>query len=540
MEGKEKPKIIKLSDQDLKKIQSEIQFSGLSLETKDIILSIVKGFLWLSSLYQAKKLSLNKLKRIFSFGSEKQKPNSDDINNKLNKDNDKDNKNPTANKSSGSNDITNKTKGKEKKGHGKRGHKDFPGAKQELHCHHEFNKGDQCPECSRGKLYPIDPGVLIQFTGTSAIQLTVHKTEKFRCNTCGEIFEADLPKEIKKQKYDESADVVIALQKYGLGIPFYRSEKWQKAMEIPLPSSTQWGRVEKLGDSVYPVFEKLIDCAAEGDVSFIDDTGNKILDLKKELIESKDKRSGIYTTGIVSKVQDKVINLFFTGNRHAGENINRLLERRKEISLMLLMSDALSRNNSKKFLTIWCKCLTHARRGFNDLKEDYPKMVNSILHLFGKIYHFDNFCEEKDFSPEERLLFHQKKSTPILKRMRRWCMKMLYLKKVEPNEELGGAIQYLFNHWKELTQFLRIPGAPICNNIVERLLKTAILHRKNSLFYKSELGAYVGDVIMSLIQTAIQARVNPFNYLTALHRNKPAVHAAPEKWFPWNYKMNVI
>ena len=57
-------------------------------------------------------------------------------------------------------------------------------------------------------------------------------------------------------------------------------------------------------------------------------------------------------------------------------------------------------------------------------------------------------------------------------------------------------------------------GAPLDNNLVERALKKAILHRKNLLFYKTLNGAEVGDLYMSLIHTCELNAVNPLDYLT--------------------------
>ena len=57
----------------------------------------------------------------------------------------------------------------------------------------------------------------------------------------------------------------------------------------------------------------------------------------------------------------------------------------------------------------------------------------------------------------------------------------------------------MLNHWEKLTRFLHVPGAPLDNSIRERALKKAILHRKNALFYKTQRGARVGDMYMSLI-----------------------------------------
>jgi hypothetical protein len=84
--------------------------------------------------------------------------------------------------------------------------------------------------------------------------------------------------------------------------------------------------------------------------------------------------------------------------------------------------------------------------------------------------------------------------------------------------------------------FLRVPNAPLDNNICERALKMAIRHRKNSLFYKTERGAWVGDLFMSLIHTCNLMRVNAFEYLTTLLRNAAKLAEDPARWMPWNYK----
>ena len=64
----------------------------------------------------------------------------------------------------------------------------------------------------------------------------------------------------------------------------------------------------------------------------------------------------------------------------------------------------------------------------------------------------------------------------------------------------------------------------------------AILHRKNSLSYKTQNGARLGDLFMSLIQTCKACGTNAFEYLSALVRNAPRVKAEPSRWLPWNFK----
>jgi len=123
-----------------------------------------------------------------------------------------------------------------------------------------------------------------------------------------------------------------------------------------------------------------------------------------------------------------------------------------------------------------------------------------------------------------------------MEELRTWCTRQFEERLVEPNSALGQAISYLLNHWEKLTLFLREPGAPLDNNIAERALKKAILHRKNALFYRTLNGAHVGDIFMSLIHTCQLNDVDPFDCLTELQRHAAKLAARPENWMPWNYR----
>jgi transposase len=122
-----------------------------------------------------------------------------------------------------------------------------------------------------------------------------------------------------------------------------------------------------------------------------------------------------------------------------------------------------------------------------------------------------------------------------MQELRDWLKRQLREKRTEPNSALGGAIGYMLEHWDPLTLFLRQARAPLDNNLCERALKKAILHRKNALFYKTQKGARVGDLFMSLIYTCQLNQVNPFDYLTRLQRHADALAASPACWMPWNY-----
>ena len=140
---------------------------------------------------------------------------------------------------------------------------------------------------------------------------------------------------------------------------------------------------------------------------------------------------------------------------------------------------------------------------------------------------------------ESRLTYHQTHSGPTVDELRTWLQRQFDDKLVEPNSALGEAIKYLLKRWQPLTLFLRKAGAPLDNNLCERALKKAILHRKNSMFYKTRNGARVGDMLMSLIYTCELSATNAFEYLNQLQLNAEAVKECPTQWMPWNYREHV-
>jgi hypothetical protein len=365
----------------------------------------------------------------------------------------------------------------------------------------------------------------------------VYQMQKLRCNLCGEIFIADTPAGIGEEKYDAASGAMIALLKYGSGMPFYRLEQLQGSCGVPLPASTQWEIVEKVAERIYPVHQQLNWLAAQGDVIHNDDTIMKILALMQQNdLQDQSERKGIFTTGILSIVNNQKIALFFTGRKHAGENLADLLQQRQsDRSPPIQMCDALSRNTSDAFKTILANCLAHGRRKFVEVALNFPEQCRHVIETLAEVYKNDEIAKDQNMTADQRLYFHQSKSGPLMEDLKTWLNDQLDQKKVEPNSGLGQAISYMLNHWKPLTLFLRVPKAPLDNNICERALKKAILHRKNALFYKTENGARVGDLFMSLIYTCNLAGVNPFDYLIALQKNSADLAEHPEKWLPWNY-----
>ena len=202
------------------------------------------------------------------------------------------------------------------------------------------------------------------------------------------------------------------------------------------------------------------------------------------------------------------------------------------------MCDALSRNTpklSEGAELLLANCLAHGRRQFVEVAGSFPDECRHVLETLGEVYGNDALAKQQRLSPEERLRFHQERSGPVMEGLQAWLSQQLSQHKVEPNSGLGKAMNYLLRHWRPLTLFLRQAGAPLDNNICERALKKAVLHRKNALFYKTMNGAQVGDLFMSLIHTCELNGVNSFDYLIELQRHAKQLAANPSQWMPWNY-----
>lgn len=429
------------------------------------------------------------------------------------------------------------------KGHGRNGSAAYVGAEKVAVAHQSLHHGDHCPGCLRGKVYTqAEPAVLVRVVGMAPLQATVYERERLRCNLCGDVFTARALEGVGEEKYDETVAAMIGLLRYGCGLPFNRLERLQCNLGIPLPAATQWELVRDAAGLLVPAYDELVRQAAQGEVVYNDDTTAKILELggqsrQEALAGEEQERTGVFTSGIVSTVEGHQIALFFTGRKHAGENLQEVLKQRaRELSAPIQMCDALSRNTAGEFDTILAHCNAHARRRFVDVAHSFPDECRHVLETLREVYRNDALARQQKMSPAERLRFHQAESGPLMEGLERWMRAQLDEHKVEPNSGLGEAIAYMLKHWTKLTLFLRVPGAPLDNNICERALKKAILHRRNSLFYKTKNGARVGDLFMSLIHTAELCKIDPFGYLVALQRHRQAVADNPAAWLPWNYR----
>jgi len=534
------PERIELDRSELEAILERAKTTALSEDEYETLHAAMETLIYLTQELEKNRVSVQRLKHLL-FGSTTEKTQK--VMEKILEEADE--KNTSADKPAESQDPQTKQKAK---GHGRNGADTYTGADKTRVTHVSLKPGDACPNCKKGTVYEsVEPGHIVRICGQAPLGATVYELQKLRCNLCGQVFTAPAPPGVGPDKYDAESAAMIALLKYGSGLPFNRLERLQGSLGIPLPAATQWEIVEHCADVLEPVFEEVICQAAQGQVLHNDDTKMKILALLGQSDASTDSdptevtdRTGIFTSGIISVLEKHRIGLFFTGQRHAGENLAAVLKQRAcELGRPLQMCDALSRNLPdlpEELQTIVAHCLAHARRQFVDVAMNFPDACLHVLKILKAVYTNDAVAKDQGLSAEQRLKFHQTESGPKMEQLQTWLTEQIEQHKVEPNSGLGEAISYMLKYWEQLTVFLHQPGAPLDNNVCEQALKKAILHRKNAYFYKTQNGARVGDLFMSLIHTCELNSANPFDYLTELQKHANELSAHPADWMPWNYQ----
>ena len=441
-----------------------------------------------------------------------------------------------------------KPKGGHRAGTGRLGADAYVGAKRTECRHEDLAVGQRCPVCGQGTLYALPSGVEIRIDGHALLSAIRYELHKLRCSACGQIFTASLPHEAGEEKYSARARAVLAVSRYYLGLPLYRVEAYQAMLGVPVPDATQWDEIEKVGDCAYVVFAQMEQVAAQGELIWQDDTAVRILSLMQENLEliaaaqahglsTPKERTGMHTTALVVKVGEHTAILYYSSRRHAGENLQALLDQRAAgLDKPLAMSDALSSNEvAQEAALIRCHCLAHGRRKFSDLAEVFPHECQVVLEVLRQVFDHDEQARQAQLSPEARLAYHQEYSQPLMDGLKGWLATQIDEHLVEPNGSLGKAMVYMQRHWETLTRFLSVPGAPLDNNLAERVLKLFIRQRNNSLFYKSTHSAYIASVLTSLIATCLYAGVNAVEYLVALQEHRREVFADPAAWLPWAY-----
>ena len=542
----------------------------LALSGEDLaqLLAALKTLAHLNERLDNSDLTIVKLKRLL--GMTRSSESTRDVADKAGGNKDGDRKGGGRNKDgagAGADDKKNqrgKGRGKGSGGRGPAKPRPKP-APPEVHQHPitGIEKGASCGDCGRGRLYKFEPATFTRVRGNPLYTTERHVMAQLRCNACQKVHTAELPSDVvadggREQRYGWSAVALMGIMRYFSGEPFFRSMTIQGLLGLSLSASTIFDQCERLSTALNPVYKALKREAAKAAFMHIDDTTHRILEaqpVERTRNGVTRLRSGVYASALLALVHDppradggggaesdteRSIVVFRTDIGHAGEWLDEILGLRPAgMAAPVVMSDALSSNRTSGHEVVRAGCNAHARRGFHEVSDSYPDEALHALLLYQQVWVNDAHCREQKLSPEARLAYHQEHSAPVMQELHGWCTEQLDSGAAEANGTLGKAMRYVQNHYEALTLFLRVAGAPVDNNVIERLIKLVVRSRKNSHFYRSEVGAGVSDVITSVLASCHENDINGFHYLVALQRHAAAVRKTPERWLPWNYEAAV-
>lgn len=449
-----------------------------------------------------------------------------------------------------------KKRGGKRKGEGKRNLSEFVDSAPIITHTFPSNFIDtfSCPCCAaKDSSYKIDPSTNVFFRRITPIAPEIHVREKLRCHSCGVTLAARASEEVESKVgcFLPSAVTFSILMRYQYGFPFYRMERMLDNLDpnIDFSDATQWDFTQKMAQELEPLLDCLHREAANAQWLGVDDSWARVVSLKKEIelelktTENKNGvRTGIETTTFVAQTfSGHSIQFYMTGRNHQSENRAQIIELRRNPEPLITMSDAtnkarvktVSPNGSKIIET---HCIEHLRTYYEKIAADYPAESRYFLEQIKIIYINDEICKEQEFNPLARLAFHQTHSKKIMDNLYTWIGNEI---KNNPFAERNGnyfrALNYGYKFWNEFTEFLRVPGVKLDNNSVERGTKTPVLQRNNSKKYLTENGAYVGDLFMSIMSTAILNKINSFEYLEFCITHRNLLKEDPELFLPWNY-----
>jgi transposase len=351
---------------------------------------------------------------------------------------------------------------------------------------------------------------------------------KYVCRKCPDtgVTTAKLPaRPIERGVAGLGLIVWIIISKYKDGLPLYRIEKIFKRYGIHINRSSMMGWIEQvckyLQNIVDTMHKQLLGCH----YCQADETPIKVLEGAE-----KGKSHLGFLWPYVGDGKIAVFN-YREGRDRGGPN--KMLT---GFTGKYLMSDGYVAYENLAGLEhlIRLICWAHARRKFFEAKDNEPELAKTFLTLIGKLYDVERKAKENKLKPEELFELRKKESAPILEEIH--ALLKNPGKTILPQNPMGKAIAYALNHWTELNNFMLDGNLPIDNNLVERLIRTVAIARKNFLFCGSHEGAKRTAVIYSLLATCELNNIEPFEYFTdvlgriADHPQKKIHELTPIAW----------
>jgi len=371
------------------------------------------------------------------------------------------------------------------------------------------------------------------------ISVVKHVRYIYACRNCEKndvstpIKTAPMPKPaLSGSPASASTIAYVMSQKFVFGLPLYRQEKqWEQlGVEISRQTMANW-MIQSSERWLRPLYERMREHLLKRDIAHVDETTLQVLNEPGRPAESK-SYMWLYRTGR----EGPPIILYDYQTTRASKHPERFLKGFKGY----LCTDAYQGYNNLPGITN-VFCWAHARRKFDEALKAMPKNLAGTpcaaqegLDFCNKLFAIER--ELHDVTSEERYAKRQEKSRPVLDQFKDWLK--YQRSRVTPKSATGMAIQYCLNNWDGLVNFLLDGRLEIDNNRSERSIKPFVIGRKAWLFSNTPKGATASATIYSIVETAKENGLVPFEYLKFLLEQLPNIdltdNSAIDKLLPWS------
>ncbi|MGO8670945.1 MAG: IS66 family transposase [Capsulimonadaceae bacterium] len=424
----------------------------------------------------------------------------------------------------------------------------------------------QVCSCCGGKLHFVgwQETEKVEAEPAKAIRI-LYKEGKYACRNCQNEGEpapikaaGTMPKlAFPKSIASPSLVAYILHEKFVMSSPLYRQEQNIDRLGLIISRQTMANWVMEAAAMVAPVNNRMHELLILRDIIHADETTVQVL---KEPGRSAttDSTMWLYRSGR----DGPPIALYDYQTSRAGAHAKRFLQgfggydaaSKQIVKTKYLQTDGhdgydavphwiLDRDRNEKVPDIISAgCWSHARRKFDEanavVKKEDRKDGRKTVAEEGLEYCNDLFRIERelqDATSEQRFAARQERSKPIIDRCKKWLDRQAI--QVLPKSTLGKAIAYCLNQWPKLIVFLQDGRLEIDNNRAERSIKPFVIGRKNWLFANTPNGAKASAALYSIIETAKENGLKPFEYLTYLFERLTVIDTkAPEaidRILPW-------
>ena len=437
---------------------------------------------------------------------------------------------------------------KRKKQKGKR-ELDFAGLPVEQIIHKLPKKDCICPDCGNA-LHACGHDMLRRELTVVPAQykVTEHVQTVYSCRDCERnaettpMLKAPVPAPVIRGSGIASPSLIahIANQKYTLALPLYRQEQELARNKINLSRQTMANWLIYVAIHwLAPIYRALKHNLLMANVLHADETSVQVLRENGKPAESK-SYMWLYRTGCDAK-QPIILYDYKPNRKH--ENPRAFLSGFSGY----LHADGYQAYDNLPPEIINVGCWAHVRRKFADILKSLPdynkrdslaaRGIEFCDMLFTLEREYDSLPTDNDFKTRHEV--RQEQSKPLMDEFFAWAQSVNGSITATPRSNMGKALAYALNQRKQLENILRDGRLELSNNRAERSIKPFVIGRKNWLFSNTENGADASAIFYSIIETAKENGLKPYEYLrfifeTApnpdLHKNPAAVQAL----LPWN------